>query len=319
MSSATQTLPALPSLYDFFAPGGVLSRSQFPYEFRRGQYEMAQAVESALTTSATSSSKPEPAPARPSPICCPPCAPASRVIISTGTKNLQEQLFFKDVPFLESLLGPLRVCYMKGRANYLCSHKLYALRNQPLLTGLEEISQYQPSPRGRRPPRPATAPRSTRCPRPASSGPSSTHAAKPASARPAPTRIAASSPRCAAAPPSPTSSSSTTTSSSPTSPSSCRPGRARCRHPSRSRHRHLRRSARARRRRLQLLRHRPQHQRFDELARDVETMLRAKQCAELQHHRSRADRCATARASSSPRCPCRAMPRADAAMAACPS
>ena len=37
-----------------------------------------------------------------------------RVIISTGTKNLQEQLFFKDVPFLESLLGPLRVCYMKG-------------------------------------------------------------------------------------------------------------------------------------------------------------------------------------------------------------
>src|SRR6185437_15273397 len=66
-----------------------------------------------------------------------------RVIISTGTKNLQEQLFFKDIPFLESLLGPLRVCYMKGRANYLCRHKLYALRNQPILNGLEEISQYQ--------------------------------------------------------------------------------------------------------------------------------------------------------------------------------
>ena len=66
-----------------------------------------------------------------------------RVIISTGTKNLQEQLFFKDVPFLESLLGPLRVCYMKGRANYLCRHKLFALRNQPILSGLEEISQYQ--------------------------------------------------------------------------------------------------------------------------------------------------------------------------------
>jgi ATP-dependent DNA helicase DinG len=66
-----------------------------------------------------------------------------RVIISTGTKNLQEQLFYKDVPFLESLLGPLRVCYMKGRANYLCRHKLFALRNQPILSGLEEISQYQ--------------------------------------------------------------------------------------------------------------------------------------------------------------------------------
>ena len=66
-----------------------------------------------------------------------------RVIVSTGTKNLQEQLFFKDVPFLESMLGPLRVCYMKGRANYLCRHKLFALRNQPILSGLEEISQYQ--------------------------------------------------------------------------------------------------------------------------------------------------------------------------------
>jgi ATP-dependent DNA helicase DinG len=66
-----------------------------------------------------------------------------RVIISTGTKNLQEQLFFKDIPFLESLLGPLRVCYMKGRANYLCRNKLYALKNQPILNGLEEISQYQ--------------------------------------------------------------------------------------------------------------------------------------------------------------------------------
>ncbi len=70
-------------------------------------------------------------------------ATGRRVIISTGTKNLQEQLFFKDVPFLESLLGPLRVCYMKGRANYLCRHKLFALRNQPILSGLEEISQYQ--------------------------------------------------------------------------------------------------------------------------------------------------------------------------------
>ena len=65
-----------------------------------------------------------------------------RVIISTGTKNLQEQLFFKDVPFLETLLGPLRVTYMKGRANYLCRHKLYSLRAQPILNGLEEISQF---------------------------------------------------------------------------------------------------------------------------------------------------------------------------------
>ena len=66
-----------------------------------------------------------------------------RVIISTGTKALQDQLFFRDIPFLESLLGDLHVCYMKGRANYLCRYKLDALRRQPILTGLEEIDQYR--------------------------------------------------------------------------------------------------------------------------------------------------------------------------------
>jgi len=66
-----------------------------------------------------------------------------RVIISTGTKTLQEQLFFKDVPFLQQHLGELRVCYMKGRGNYLCRMKLYDLTAQPVLNGLEEISHFR--------------------------------------------------------------------------------------------------------------------------------------------------------------------------------
>jgi ATP-dependent DNA helicase DinG len=71
-----------------------------------------------------------------------------RVIISTGTKNLQEQLFFKDIPFLESALfpnreGKLSVCYMKGRSNYLCRKKLYDLTDQSVLSGLDEIEQYR--------------------------------------------------------------------------------------------------------------------------------------------------------------------------------
>jgi ATP-dependent DNA helicase DinG len=70
-----------------------------------------------------------------------------RVIISTGTKNLQEQLFNKDIPFLEQALFPngeakLSVCYMKGRNNYLCKKKLYDLTGQPVLSGLEEIEHY---------------------------------------------------------------------------------------------------------------------------------------------------------------------------------
>jgi ATP-dependent DNA helicase DinG len=72
-----------------------------------------------------------------------------RVIISTGTKNLQEQLFYKDVPFLEQALygnhdgARLSVCYMKGRNNYLCRKKLYELTDAPVLSGLEEIEQYR--------------------------------------------------------------------------------------------------------------------------------------------------------------------------------
>ncbi len=66
-----------------------------------------------------------------------------RVIISTGTKTLQEQLFFKDVPFLQQHLGELRVCYMKGRGNYLCRQKLYDLTAQPVLNGLEEINHFR--------------------------------------------------------------------------------------------------------------------------------------------------------------------------------
>ncbi len=46
-------------------------------------------------------------------------------------------------PFSKLCWASLRVCYMKGRANYLCRHKLYALRDQPVLSGLDEIDEYR--------------------------------------------------------------------------------------------------------------------------------------------------------------------------------
>jgi ATP-dependent DNA helicase DinG len=65
-----------------------------------------------------------------------------RTVISTGTKNLQEQLFYKDVPFLKKLFPQMRVTLMKGRQNYLCRQKLYDMEKQPALDGLEEVDQY---------------------------------------------------------------------------------------------------------------------------------------------------------------------------------
>ena len=55
-----------------------------------------------------------------------------RVLISTGTKNLQEQIYFKDIPALRDALGvPFTATYMKGRANYLCLHRLDQLNQGP--------------------------------------------------------------------------------------------------------------------------------------------------------------------------------------------
>jgi len=143
VSTATISAQPLPSLHDFFSPGGMLSHSALPYEFRRGQLEMARAVERSLQENKHLIVEAGTGTGKTLAYLLPALRTGQRVIISTGTKNLQEQLFFRDVPFLESLLGPLRVCYMKGRANYLCRHKLYALRDQPILNGLEEIDQYQ--------------------------------------------------------------------------------------------------------------------------------------------------------------------------------
>src|ERR1700688_1103480 len=138
--TSTRTLP---TLHEFFAPGGILAQSPLPYEYRPGQLEMAKAVERALTERRHLIVEAGTGTGKTLAYLLPALRTGQRVIISTGTKNLQEQLFFRDVPFLESLLGPLRVCYMKGRANYLCRNKLYALRDQPILNGLEEIDQFQ--------------------------------------------------------------------------------------------------------------------------------------------------------------------------------
>ena len=55
-----------------------------------------------------------------------------RILVSTGTKNLQEQIYFKDIPALRHALGvPFTATYMKGRANYLCLHRLDQLRAHP--------------------------------------------------------------------------------------------------------------------------------------------------------------------------------------------
>jgi ATP-dependent DNA helicase DinG len=141
------------SLYQFFAPGGLLSKTHPAYEFRRGQLQMAQAVEEALEEKRHLIVEAGTGTGKTLAYLLPVIRSGKRVIISTGTKNLQEQLFFKDVPALErALFGDksgrdgdrkLNICYMKGRNNYLCRKKLIDLTDQPVLSGLEEIEHYR--------------------------------------------------------------------------------------------------------------------------------------------------------------------------------
>jgi ATP-dependent DNA helicase DinG len=127
----------------------VLSRTHPAYEFRRGQLQMAQSVEQALEEKRHLIVEAGTGTGKTLAYLMPVIRSGKRVIISTGTKNLQEQLFYKDVPFLEQALygeassSRLSVCYMKGRNNYLCRKKLYDLTDQPVLSGLEEIEQYR--------------------------------------------------------------------------------------------------------------------------------------------------------------------------------
>ena len=92
------------SLYQFFGPGGVLSRTHPAYEFRRGQLQMAQAVEQALEEKRHLIVEAGTGTGKTLAYLMPVIRSGKRVIISTGTKNLQEQLFYKDVPFLEQAL-----------------------------------------------------------------------------------------------------------------------------------------------------------------------------------------------------------------------
>ncbi|HSY63482.1 MAG TPA: helicase C-terminal domain-containing protein, partial [Terriglobales bacterium] len=126
----------------------MLSRTHPAYEFRRGQLQMAQSVEQALEEKRHLIVEAGTGTGKTLAYLVPVIRSGKRVIISTGTKNLQEQLFHKDIPFLEQALFPdgegrLNVCYMKGRNNYLCRKKLYDLTGQPVLSGLEEIEHYR--------------------------------------------------------------------------------------------------------------------------------------------------------------------------------
>src|SRR5215813_1933759 len=120
-------------MIEFFGPGGVLEQKLGDYEFRPSQIRMAEAVHQALDSQSHVIIEAGTGTGKTLAYLLPALLHGQRILVSTGTKTLQDQIFYKDIPLLEAVLErPIRAAYLKGRANYLCRLKLDTLNAEGL-------------------------------------------------------------------------------------------------------------------------------------------------------------------------------------------
>src|SRR6267378_6714874 len=130
-----------------FGPDGLISTAHPEYEHRPGQIQMAEAVVRAfeqrrhlIVEAGTGTGKTL---AYLVPAIAAAGGSGGRGVISTGTKNLQEQLMEKDIPFLQDVLpAKFRAAVMKGRNNYACLHRIKRAESMPVLEGLDEVDHF---------------------------------------------------------------------------------------------------------------------------------------------------------------------------------
>jgi ATP-dependent DNA helicase DinG len=113
-----------------FADQGSLAQIVDHFEPRIGQRTMAAAVAETIADGGILLAEAGTGTGKTLAYLVPAILSRQRVLVSTGTKNLQEQIYFKDLPILREALGvAFKATYMKGRANYLCLHRLDQLRS----------------------------------------------------------------------------------------------------------------------------------------------------------------------------------------------
>jgi ATP-dependent DNA helicase DinG len=128
---------------EVFGPDGLIARHHPKYEYRPGQIEMAEAVNDALAAGGVALIEAGTGTGKTLAYLIPALASGRRVIVSTATKNLQEQLHKKDIPFLQDVIPrKFRATCMKGRSNYVCLHRLKKADEMPILQGLEEVDYF---------------------------------------------------------------------------------------------------------------------------------------------------------------------------------
>src|SRR5690242_1647775 len=115
----------MPDIDSFFSADGVLARSVPGYAVRAQQQEMAQAIAEAIATNSILVAEAGTGTGKTFAYLVPALLGGGKVIISTGTKTLQDQLFDRDIPMVRAALkAPITVALLKGRANYVCHYHL---------------------------------------------------------------------------------------------------------------------------------------------------------------------------------------------------
>src|SRR3712207_1805407 len=133
---------------EIFGPDGLIARAHPEYEYRPGQIQMAEAVLRAfhekkhlIVEAGTGTGKTL---AYLVPAVAAAVERGTRVVISTGTKNLQEQLMGKDIPFLQRVLPrKFTAAYLKGRGNYACLNRVKRAETTPILEGLDDVDHFE--------------------------------------------------------------------------------------------------------------------------------------------------------------------------------
>jgi ATP-dependent DNA helicase DinG len=124
-----------PVLADIFGVDGQLAAHVAGYRPRAGQIEMAAAVASAIDACGTLIAEAGTGTGKTFAYLAPAMLWGGKVIVSTGTKTLQDQLFRKDIPLVrEALRAPVTVALLKGRANYVCHEHLQRTQENGRLT-----------------------------------------------------------------------------------------------------------------------------------------------------------------------------------------
>ncbi|MBW1854408.1 MAG: DEAD/DEAH box helicase [Deltaproteobacteria bacterium] len=129
---------------DIFGKKGLLAKTINHFEFRPEQLKMAQALEKALKEEHYLIAEAGTGTGKTLAYLIPSILSGKKVVISTATKNLQEQLYYKDIPLLQKILPfKFRAAYMKGRSNYLCLHRFNRFKSQPTFQFKTEISHFE--------------------------------------------------------------------------------------------------------------------------------------------------------------------------------